>query len=106
VQLGRRRDAELLEQRVDVGAHLGRLADARLVAIVLDDLDLLQARDDVAPCVPCADLGDPLLRRAWEPQRSNSRPNAAGDIVWYASHSSASMAMAMPGNVARTSLAM
>jgi hypothetical protein len=33
-------------------------------------------------------------------------PESAGDIVSYASHSSASMAMAMPGNVARTSLAM
>src|SRR5687768_2734389 len=55
-----RRHAELDEQREHVLAELTGLLDPRLAAVVLDDLDRVELRDEVAPGVAGADLGDAL----------------------------------------------
>ena len=55
MELGRRSNVELAEERDGLLAQLGGLLNASRTAFVVDDLDGLEARADVAP----GDLRDP-----------------------------------------------
>jgi hypothetical protein len=74
VEPGGQRHAELREEGLHILGNLSGLADARLAAVVFNNLDAVELRDEVAPGVTGADLGD-----AFEQEREDGEADVRLD---------------------------